>query len=59
LKQGDCDFAGRERFTDVAHQEIDNRSPSQSARNLLTEGRQAANQIEIGVGTGRVGWKLR
>ena len=59
LKKGYRDLTGRERFTDMAHQEVNNRSPSQGARHLLAERGQAANQIEIGFGVGELGRRLR
>ena len=59
LEEGNRDLTGRERLTDVAHQEIDNRSPSQSAGYLLPKGSQAANQVEVRPGAVGVRLKLR
>ena len=59
LEEGNGDLTGRERLTDMAHQEIDNRSPSQSAGYLLPEGSQAPNQVEVRAGAVRVRLKLR
>jgi hypothetical protein len=50
LKERNRDLTGRKRLTDVSHQEIDNRSPPQSAGHFLAEGGQSPDQVKIGAG---------
>ena len=47
LKEGHGDFAGRERFPHMPHQQIDYRGPAQSARYFLPEGGEPSDQVEV------------
>ena len=52
LKQRHGDLTGSETFPSMAYQQIDDRSPAERSRHLLTEGGQPPDQIQVQRGGG-------